>query len=85
MVDFDVFSVNPDEARRLLINYYEDIDFRWRWSHAQTTGIPVNALNYFARTGEIETRYIPILYREVFGDKSPEEIDLDLKKLERRV
>lgn len=86
MKNFDVFSIDPEEARELLHKYYNQInDYRWRWNDAENTGISIEVLNDFARTGQLEIRYIPILYKGVFGDKSLEEASLHLKKLERRV
>jgi len=75
MENFDVFCIDSSEARRLLINRYQHLDFRWRWNDSHNTGIPLHVLNDFARSGEIETKYIPILYQSVFGDKSIEEIE----------
>ena len=79
MKNFDVFSIDPNEARRLLHRHYTQLnDHRWRYNDAENTGIPVQVLNDFARTGEIETKYIPILYKNVFGTKPPEEIEKGL-------
>lgn len=75
MVEFDVFTVDFNEARELLHRHYKDIGlYKWRWRDSEATGIPIYELNRFFRTGEIDRRRIPGLYIHVFGDKDPERV-----------
>ena len=75
MESFDIFLVDPNSATKLLFDHYRALDFRWRWNDSQNTGISVRVLDDLVNTGHLEKKYIPILYRQVFGNRSPEEIE----------
>ncbi|MFA5857373.1 MAG: hypothetical protein WC867_08480 [Candidatus Pacearchaeota archaeon] len=80
---FDVFEIDPRVANELLYNYYFSThnDYKERWYRAKTSGVPVEVINHFARTREIETRYLPLLYKDLFGEISPDEADDKLLEL----
>lgn len=80
---FDVFQVDPRIANELIYNYYFATldDYKERWSRSISSGVPVEAINHFARTRDIEPRYIPLLYLDLFGEISPDEADDKLLEL----
>jgi hypothetical protein len=82
----DVFSIDQEEARELLHLHYVMLnDPRWRFQDSQDSGVPVEAINGLFRTGRIETRYVPILYKQVFGEISIEDAARGLRGLEEGV